>query len=145
MPSLSQSLTFTVNSTSTVSLNYPNTGTSALTYIGDRVKGDGYYNGSGGFHTIQLQTTEFIGKFEIQATLASEPTPADWFTVELGSQNSQSVDTSGLLNSVNITSVQFLSATTTVKNYNFIGNFIWVRPKISEFTEGTVNGIKYNH
>jgi hypothetical protein len=145
MPSLSQSLTFTVNSTSTVSLNYPNTGTSALTYIGDKVKGEGYYNGSGGFHTVQLQTAEFIGKFEMQATLASEPAPADWFTVELGSQNSQSVDTSGLLNSVNITSVQFLSATTTVRTYNFIGNFIWVRPKISEFTEGTVNGIKYNH
>lgn len=145
MPALSQSLTFTVNSTVTASLNYPNTGTSALTFIGDKVKGDGYYNGSGGFHTVQLQTSEFIGKFEMQATLASEPTSADWFTVELGSQNNQSVDTSGLLNEVNITSVQFQSATTTVKTYNFIGNFVWVRPKISEFIEGTVNGIKYNH
>ena len=135
MPALSQSLTFTVNSTSTVSLNYPNTGTTALTYIGDRVKGDGYYNGSGGFHTIQLQTTQFIGKFEMQASLASEPSSADWFTV----------DTSGLLNEVNITSVQYQFATTAVKTYNFIGNFIWVRPKISEFTAGTVNGIRYNH
>jgi hypothetical protein len=145
MPALSQSLTFTVNSTSTASLNYPNTGTTALTYIGDRVKGEGYYNGSGGFHTIQLQTTEFIGKFEMQATLASEPSSTDWFTVELGSQNNQSVDTSGLLNEVNITSVQYQFATTAVKTYNFIGNFIWVRPKISDFIEGTVNGIKYNH
>jgi hypothetical protein len=145
MPALSQSLTFTVNSTSTVSLNYPNTGTTVLTYIGNRVKGEGYYNGSGGFHTIQLQTTQFIGKFEMQASLASEPVSADWFTVELGSQNNQSVDTSGLLNEVNITSIQFQSATTTIKTYNFIGNFIWVRPKISEFTAGTVNGIRYNH
>lgn len=145
MPALSQNLTFTVNSASTVLLNYPNTGTSALVYIGDKFKGDGYYNGSGGFHTIQLQTTNFVGKVEMQATLASEPSSSDWFTVELGSPSNQSVDTSGLLNETNISFVQFSTATTTVKTYNFTGNFIWVRAKVSEFTEGTVNGIKYNH
>jgi hypothetical protein len=145
MPALSQNLTFTVNSTSTVSLSYPNTGTGALIYIGDKIKGDGYYNGSGGFHTVQLQVTDFVGRFEMQATLAAEPTSSDWFTVELGSASNQSVDTSGLINEANITYVQFQFATTTVKTYNFTGNFVWVRPKISEFTEGFVNGIKYNH
>jgi hypothetical protein len=145
MPALSQSLTFTVNSTSTVSLSYPNTGTGALIYIGDKVKGDGYYNGSGGFHTVQLQITDFVGRFEMQASLASEPTDSDWFSVELGSPTNQGVDTSGLINDTNITYVQYQFATTSVKTYNFTGNFIWVRPKISEFTEGTVNGIKYNH
>lgn len=145
MPALSQSLTFTVNSTSTVLLNYPNTGTSALVFIGDKVKGDGYYNGSGGFHTVQLQITDFVGKFEMQASLASEPSESDWFTVELGSPTNQGIDTSGLINEANITYVQYQFATTSVKTYNFTGNFVWVRPKISEFVEGTVNGIKYNH
>jgi hypothetical protein len=145
MPALSQSLTFTQNSTSTVLLNYPNTGTTALTYISDRIKGDGYYGGSGGFHTVQIQTSEFIGRFEMQASLASEPSPTDWFSVELGSPTSQSVDTSGLSNDANITYVQYSTATTVVKTYNFTGNFVWVRAKISEFIEGTINGIKYNH
>ncbi len=145
MPALSQSLTFTQNSTSTVHLNYPNTGTSALTYLSDKVRGSGYYGGSSGFHTVQLQTTDFIGRFEMQASLASEPLELDWFTVELGSTLNQVVDTSGLSNDANITYIQYSTATTTVKTYNFTGNFVWVRAKISEFTEGTVNGIKYNH
>ncbi len=145
MPALSQSLTFTQNSTSTVNLNYPNTGTTALTYLSDKVRGSGYYGGSNGFHTVQLQISNFVGRFEMQASLASEPIEADWFTVELGSTTNQIVDTSGLSNDANITYVQYPTATTTVKTYNFTGNFIWVRAKISEFTEGTVNGIKYNH
>jgi hypothetical protein len=145
MPALSQSLTFTQNSTSTVNLNYPNTGTTALSYISDKVKGSGYYGGSSGFHTVQLQITDFVGRFEIQATLASEPIEADWFGVELGSNSNQVVDTSGLSNDANITYIQYPTATTTVKTYNFTGNFIWIRAKISEFTEGTINGIKYNH
>jgi|694.fasta_scaffold44658_2 hypothetical protein len=145
MPALSQSLTFTQNSTSTVLLSYPNTGTTALTYISDRIKGDGYYNGSGGFHTVQLQISDFVGKFSIEGSLASNPTSTDWFTVELGLPNNQSIDTSGLISDANITSIQYSTATTLVKTYNFIGNLVWVRAKISEFTEGTVNSIKYNH
>lgn len=145
MPALSQSLTFTQNSTSTVLLNYPNTGTTALTYLSDRVKGDGYYGGSSGFHTVQIQISDFVGRFEMQASLASEPSSSDWFSVELGSPTNQSVDTSGLSNDANITYVQYSTATSIVKTYNFTGNFVWVRAKISEFTEGTINGIKYNH
>ncbi len=145
MPALSQSLTFTQNSTSTASLSYPNTGTSALSYISDRVKGDGYYGGSDGLHTVQLQTTNFVGRFEVQATLASEPVSSDWFTVELGTVQGQTLDTSGYLSSANITYIQYNTDTTTVKTFNFTGNFVWVRAKVSQFTQGTINGIKYNH
>lgn len=132
MPALSQSLTFTQNSTSTVLLNYPNDGVGPLTYISDREKGDGYYGGSSGFHTIQIQTTNFIGRIAMEASLASEPSSADWFAVSLQT-------------SPESTYRQYSTATTTVESYNFIGNFVWVRAKVSDFIEGTVNSIKYNH
>lgn len=144
MPALSQSLTFTVNNTSTVVLNYPNTGTGALVYSSDPIKGDGYFGRSDGVHTVQIQLTDFAGKIEIQGTLASIPTEEDWFTVDLGTGNS-SVDTTGLLKEENITFVSYFTFTTNIKSYNFTGNYVWVRAKVSEWTNGTVNSIKINH
>lgn len=144
MPALSQNLTFTVNSTSTTILNYPNTGTTALTFYSDKVKGDGFYGASDGFHTIQAQITNFVGKIEVEGTIASEPTASDWFTVELGSNNF-TMDTTGLISPANISYVSYSTATTNVKTYNLIGNFVWVRSKVSEWTQGSVNGIRYNH
>lgn len=144
MPALSQSLTFTVDSTSTVVLDYPNTATTALTFASDPIKGDGYFGSSDGLHTAQVNITDFIGKVEVQGTLASAPTDTDWFTVELGTGNF-TMDTTGLINETNITSVEYTTATSIVKTYNFTGNFVWVRAKVSNWTEGTVNNIRINH
>lgn len=144
MPSLSQSLTFTVNSTSTVVLDYPNTGTTALVYSSNPVKGDGYFGGSDGFHTVQINLSNFVGKIEMQGSLASAPVESDWFTTSLGTNNS-TVDTTGILREINISYVEYLIATTNIKSYNFIGNYVWVRAKVSDWTEGTVNSIMINH
>lgn len=144
MPSLSQSLTFTVNSSTTVSLNYPNTGTTALIYASNPIKGDGYFGGSDGFHTAQVNISEFIGKIEVQGTLVSTPQESDWFAVQLGTNN-MSVDTTGLLSEENISSVEYQFATTNITSYNFTGNYVWVRAKVSNWTEGTVNSIRINH
>lgn len=134
MPALSQNFTFTVNNTSTVAVNYPNTGTTALTFISDKARGDGYFGNSDGFHSVQLQTTNFIGKIEIQGTLSVDPTVSDWFSLNL--QNNFTTSTSTLI---------YNTGTTTVLGYNFIANTVWVRCKISEFTQGTVNFVRYNY
>lgn len=144
MPSLSQSLTFTVNSSTTVVLDYPNTGTTALIYASDPIKGDGYFGGSDGFHTVQININEFIGKIEMQGSLASSPQSTDWFVIELGTNN-MSVDTTGLIREENISSVEYRTATTNINSYNFTGNYVWIRARVSEWTEGTVNNIRINH
>jgi hypothetical protein len=144
MPSLSQSLTFNVNSTSTVVLDYPNTGTTALIYASDPIKGDGYFGGSDGFHTVQINISEFIGKIEMQGSLASSPQSTDWFVIELGTNN-MSVDTTGLIREENISSVEYRTATTNINSYNFTGNYVWIRARVSDWTEGTVNNIRINH
>jgi len=144
MPALSQNLTFIVNSTSSVSVNYPNTGTTNLTFLSNRIKGDGYYGNTDGFHTVQFKVSNFVGKFEVQASLASDPIEADWFSAELGT-SSQTIDTTGLLSFQNINSVVFSTATSITKSFNVVGNFVWLRAKISEFSEGSVNSIKINY
>ena len=120
-------------------------GDSANTVItGDKFKGDGYYGRSDGLHTVQVDLAGFIGKVAMQGTLATNPVEADWFTLVLDS-GKQSVDTTGLVATQSITSVEYTSATTNTKNYNFTGNYVWVRTYVSNWTDGTVNSIRLNH
>ena len=120
-------------------------GDSANTVItGDKFKGDGYYGRSDGLHTVQVDLVGFIGKVAMQGTLATNPVEADWFTLVLDS-GKQSVDTTGLVATQSVTSVEYTSVITNTKNYNFTGNYVWVRAYVSNWTDGTVNSVKLNH
>lgn len=126
------------------------TGTSTATSVaipstsvssnGDRIfksqreKGDGYFSGSGGFHTISYTVTpNFAGTLTTQATLATDPVESDWFEVD----NSR------------ITFVTpIVPATTTTNFINFTGNFVWVRAVVYRSVDdpnGSVQWINYNH
>ena len=111
--------------------------------IGDQYKGDGYYGRSDGLHTVQVDINGFVGTIKIQGSLVTDPGSSDWFTVELGTGN-QSVDTTGLIAEENITSITYSDSNTSVKSYNFTGNYVWIRAYV-EYTDGTVNSIKLNH
>ena len=114
------------------------------TVTGDKYKGDGYYGRSDGLHTVQINLTGFIGRIEIQGTLAVEPVDADWFTVELGT-GTQTVDTTGLIVEQGIDAVEYDTVTTNSKSYNFTGNYVWVRAKVSNWSDGAVNSVQLNH
>lgn len=134
MPALSQSLVFVpstaVGNTGTTSVVYPNTATGVLTYVSDKLKGDGYFGSSDGLHTaMYVATQDFVGTVTMQATLASEPTSLDWFTVN---------DTSASYAVTNIRN------TSTVDIKNFTGNFVWVRGHVM-ISDGSVEYIQYNH
>jgi hypothetical protein len=130
MPALSQNLNFTVATGSSVQVAYPTTATTTLTFISDKVKGDGYYGSSDGFHTVAYKATyDFAGDIYMQASLATDPDNTDWFDV-VGTEVNYSVFT--------------VRTTSTVDIYNFTGNFVWVRGYIT-INQGTVQSIKYNH
>ena len=130
MPALSQSLEFVVNTTSTVSIMYPNSTSTMMVYVSDKVKGDGYYGGSDGLHTVTYTCAPtFVGTVTMQASLASAPTDADWFTVP---------DTDIRYTTFNDRS------TSTVDYYNFQGNYVWLRSRVA-IADGAVEVIHYNH
>lgn len=134
MPALSQSLKFaqihTASTSTTVNINYPNTGTGTIVYISEKVKGDGYFGNSDGFHTVAYSATQsFVGTITMQATLASEPTETDWFNIQ---------NTTSTYTELNVRS------TSTVDIYNFYGNFVWVRGQVS-IDDGGVLSVQYNH
>jgi hypothetical protein len=130
MSALSQSLEFNTRGTSTVAIIYPNTATNMMTYISERVKGDGYFGSSDGFHTVSyVANPTFIGTITMQATLAAAPVDVDWFTI---------YNTSVVYTEFDIRN------TSTVDCYNFTGNFVWVRGVV-QIVDGVVEVVYYNH
>ena len=87
-------------------------------FVTDKTKGDGYFSQPEGVHTVAYQvvnlgdsTDDFIGTIKMQGSLATTPTEDDYF------------DISG----TTYTSDQ----STTIASFNFTGNFVWVRAKIT--------------
>lgn len=134
MSALSQSLSFTPThypgSTSTTAVVYPNTGTTTMTFVSNKVKGDGYYGSSDGLHTVMYTSTpNFYGTITMQATLASDPIEKDWFTVS----------------NTGVTYTPLVERnTSTVDYFNFNGNFVWVRGNVA-INAGTVESVQFNH
>ena len=87
-------------------------------FVTDKTKGDGYFSQPDGVHTVAYQvvnlgdsTDDFNGTIKMQGSLATTPTEDDYF------------DISG----TTYTSDQ----STTIASFNFTGNFVWVRAKIT--------------
>jgi hypothetical protein len=98
---------------------------------------------SDGLHTFEISLTDFIGKIKIQATLALEPSEQDWFDADIGN-GSQTIDTTGLIQSAAKTTIEYTGAETSINAYNVTGNLVWVRAYIIDWTEGSIQSIKMN-
>jgi hypothetical protein len=144
MPALSQNLIFhPFTNTDTVSLTH--TAGMGSSFYSDKIKGEGYFGGANGFHTVFWKITNFVGTIQIQGTLASNPQDDDWVPITLMSpSNRYSVDTTGLIAAIGTDTVDYTAQTTESKVYNFTGNFVWLRAHIDYFTIGTMNGISIN-
>jgi hypothetical protein len=131
------------NSQSILTINQHPGDSTTETITGDKFKGDGYYGRSDGLHTIQVNLAGFLGDVQLQGTLAVDPTADDWFTVRLGS--GQTIDTTGKIFNAITSKLEYTDNETSSKTYNFTGNYVWIRVKISNWTDGTVNSIQLNH
>lgn len=127
MSSLSQSLTFTVNGTTSTSVVYPQNTIGAVSYTGNKEKGDGYFGSSDGLHTVAYTVTEnFIGSVKVQGTLSASPADTDWFDIAETVQ------------------VYEYPGENSTRYANFTGLFVWVRPVLS-IEQGALHTINYNH
>ena len=112
---------------------------------GPSVPGDGYYNRSDGIHTVQWSISDFVGRIKIQAALSQTPVESDWFDISLGSPSEYTVDTTGKVSTASIIPVSYTEATTGSFVYNFIGNYVWIRANVSNWTAGSVISILLSH
>ena len=119
---------------------------SSTTFYSDKQKGDGYYGYTDGLHTAAIYLTNFIGKITLQGTLAKDPVEADWFNISLGAGGvASTVSTTGLVSQTIVDDIEYTEATTNQISYNFVGNLVWIRVKVEDFTAGTIRKIIYNY
>jgi hypothetical protein len=144
VPALSQNLEFVVNGTTTTSVVYPITTTTAQIFTSTSVKAANYYGINNALQTVSFKLTNFVGTVTLQASLAVSPTENDWFAVNLLT-NRYSIDTTGLVTQSLKTEISSSLGTSTNEVYNFEGNYLWLRGRINTFTAGTVNGITINY
>ena len=116
-----------------VHISYPVTATGfeeVLTATSEPVRGDGYYGRADGFHTVQYNLLGLVGTLKIQATLAIDPSETDWFTV--------------YENAYNLTSTPGVEEPAN-KLTNFTGNYVHIRARVENWSDGTVESIYLNH
>jgi hypothetical protein len=97
--------------------------------VGDKVRADGYYGRTDGIHTVQVVVANFTGNFGIQGTLATEPTEADWFDINLNVNRnvaSASPYVSYPVNPAAPTNVGGNGDDGT-QAFTFVGNFVYLR------------------
>lgn len=94
---------------------------SSQDFHSDAVRAANYYGGQGAIQTATIQVTNFIGLITLEATLADQLGEAAWFDV----------DTYG-------------GDSTVITDYHpitIIGNFTFMRARITGFDAGTINSI----
>lgn len=102
----------------------PTTG-SQINVVGEKQKGAGYSNWSGTSHTVSMSVTNFVGRIYLEASLASDPGPTDWFGITF---NGTLTYAEFPLNPYRPTGqIQGDSVTTS---FEFVGNYVWIRAKL---------------
>jgi hypothetical protein len=93
----------------------------------DKKPGAGYHRQTDCLHTAVYTVDSFIGTIKLQATLALDPTEADWFDI---------INTG-------VGAGSDSSFWTTAHSVNFSGNFVWIRAAYN-VQNGTITSIQYN-
>jgi hypothetical protein len=113
---------------STVQLLLPQTPFDGSNYLirGDKKPAAAYYLGNADLQTVTWNLTSVSGVLSIQASLVTDPVLSDdndWFTVYSNTCN-------------NLTESGYA---------NINGNFVWLRAKISSFTQGVIQNVKVSY
>ena len=95
---------------------------SSQDWSSDPVKAANYYRGQGFIQTVTFSVTGFEGTMTVEATLDADPADATWFeTFTYGD-----------------------GSTIPLTDYHpeaILGNFTWMRIKVTGFSGGTINSV----
>lgn len=101
---------------------------NVYTLTGETRPAAAYYLGNKDLQTVAIKLTQCTGNIVIEASLASSPNQSDWFKVYEYEANNDS------------------SASGNVSLYtNIEGNFVYMRAKIVDFSNGVVNYVKLSY
>ena len=114
--------TQTILSTTTYGVPSGNYDGSSSIWFSDAVQAADYYRGRGGVQTIRFDLNNFEGRIFLEGTLNSDSPNANWFiTYELGDGSTVPI--------------------TDIVPHTVVGNFTWMRLRITGFEGGTINSV----
>lgn len=90
-------------------------------FITPAIIGASFYGTSGGIQTALIQVTDFVGVITFQATLNDIADQALWFDVDVYGDG--------------------ITPITEITSRNLIGNFVFIRAVVTDFTAGTINNV----
>jgi hypothetical protein len=93
---------------------------SSQDFFSDVKRAANYYQGQGSIQTVTLQVQGFVGRIRLQATLNDDPATALWFEVY---------------------DYDRVAPTTEYHPVSLVGNYVWLRAEITDFSAGTITGI----
>lgn len=94
---------------------------SSQDFFGDPVRAANYYGGQGAIQTVTIRTSGFVGNITIQGTLNDQPSiQAAWVDLEVSNNP---------------------TPTTAVDGRTIVGNFTFLRAKITGFDGGIIDSI----
>lgn len=96
---------------------------NVYTVTGNAQPAAAYYLGNKDLQTLNYKLTQVTGNIVVEATLAASPTNDDWFKV-----------------------FEFEANSTNASSYtNIDGNFVYMRAKIVDFSNGVVQFVKLSY
>lgn len=99
------------------------TGQNSL-LVGEKFPASGYYMSKKDLQTFTWKFTNVTGTLSFQATLAENPTDDDWFVAH----------------------GPIVATHSTENSYaNVVGNFVWIRAVVTDFSSGTIQHIKASY
>lgn len=95
---------------------------SSLDFVSDAVPAANYYGGQGSTQTITYRLDGFVGIIVLEATLNDQQESAPWFELATFGDG--------------------VAADTGIFTDTIVGNFTWIRARITDFTAGTIESIQ---
>jgi hypothetical protein len=97
---------------------------SSQDFFSDVVRAVGYYQGQGSIQTVTIQVEGFVGRIRLQASLNDDPVAAAWFEVYDYERD---------------------LPTTDLHPVSLLGNYVWIRAEITDFSAGTIQTISISY
>lgn len=101
---------------------------------GDKIRADGYYGRTDGIHTVQVVVNNFTGSFGIQGTLATEPVEADWFDINLNTNQNVASASPYVAFPANPAAPTGQDGDNGTMAFTFVGNYVYLRAILDRST-----------
>ena len=98
---------------------------SSQDFAGNAVVAADYYAGYGSIQTITISVTDFVGNIQIEGTLNDQVESAAWFVCDSFGDG--------------------VTPTTETHPITLVGNFVFLRARVTGFDAGTINSITISY